>query len=199
MSAKTRALGGGAAVLLAAGLGAGPAMAAPAAREAANAPNAAKATSATCSRAKRPGRVVVVRVMPTTTRATAPALLGAGVRCDAAALTKRAERDKTRLSFGIVTAKEFFALPEKETKYRYLVDALVKARPGYDKTSHDYVWPRLAAGDAYLDRSAWDEAVAAGLLTKAQAAQMRRDGTGYLGWRLAISDRGEWRFFIAGD
>ncbi len=199
MSAKTRALGGGAAVLLAAGLGAGPAMAAPAAREAANAPNAAKATSATCSRAKRPGRVVVVRGMPTTTRATARALLGAGVRCDAAALTKRAERDKTRLSFGIVTAKEFFALPEKETKYRYLVDALVKARPGYDKTSHDYVWPRLAAGDAYLDRSAWDEAVAAGLLTKAQAAQMRRDGTGYLGWRLAISDRGEWRFFIAGD
>ena len=199
MSAKTRALGGGAAVLLAAGLGAGPAMAAPAAREAANAPNAAKATSATCSRAKRPGRVVVVRGMPTPTRATARALLGAGVRCDAAALTKRAERDKTRLSFGIVTAKEFFALPEKETKYRYLVDALVKARPGYDKTSHDYVWPRLAAGDAYLDRSAWDEAVAAGLLTKAQAAQMRRDGTGYLGWRLAISDRGEWRFFIAGD
>lgn len=199
MSAKTRALGGGAAVLLAAGLGAGPAMAAPAAREAANAPNAAKATSATCSRAKRPGRVVVVRGMPTTTRATARALLGAGVRCDAAALTKRAERDKTRLSFGIVTAKEFFALPEKETKYRYLVDALVKARPGYDKTSHDYVWPRLAAGDAYLDRSAWDEAVAAGLLTKAQAAQMRRDGTGYLGWRLAISERGEWRFFIAGD
>ncbi len=199
MSAKTRALGGGAAVLLAAGLGAGPAMAAPAAREAANAPNAAKATSATCSGAKRPGRVVVVRGMPTTTRATARALLGAGVRCDAAALTKRAERDKTRLSFGIVTAKEFFALPEKETKYRYLVDALVKARPGYDKTSHDYVWPRLAAGDAYLDRSAWDEAVAAGLLTKAQAAQMRRDGTGYLGWRLAISDRGEWRFFIAGD
>ncbi len=199
MSAKTRALGGGAAVLLAAGLGAGPAMAAPAAREAANAPNAAKATSATCSRAKRPGRVVVVRGMPTTTRATARALLGAGVRCDAAALTKRAERDKTRLSFGIVTAKEFFALPEKETKYRYLVDALVKARPGYDKTSHDYVWPRLAAGDAYLDRSAWDEAGAAGLLTKAQAAPMRRDGTGYLGWRLAISDRGEWRFFIAGD
>lgn len=222
-----RKLSGGAAVLLALGLGAAPAFAhaapargasspagtsgpaVPAPTSTADVSNAATSTTATtttqlsaaatCTGAKRPGRVITVRGMPRATTATARALLVGGVRCDAAALTKRAERDTTRLTFGIVTAKEFFALPEKETKYRYLVDALVKARPGYDKISRTYVWPRLAAGDGYKDRSAWDEAVAAGLLTKAQAQQMRRDDTGYLGWRIGVSDRGEWHFFIAGD
>lgn len=189
-------MAGCAAVLLTAGLALSPAAtAAPAPAGAASQADAA----ATCSGEKRPGRLVVVRGMPPSTRTTARALLGSAVRCDAAALTKSAERDKTRLSFGIVTPKEFFALPEKEMKYRYLVDALVKARPGYEKVSRSYVWPRVAAGDGYKDRSAWDEAVAAGLLTKAQAAQMRRDGSGYLGWRIGITDRGSWQYFVAGD
>ncbi len=121
------------------------------------------------------------------------------MRCDAAALIKRAESDKTRLSFGNVTPKEFFKLPEKETKYRYLVDALVKAKPGYEKVSRTYVWPRVATSTGYQDKSAWDEAVRAGLLTKAQAEQMQREGTGYLGWRIGVSDRGAWQFFVAGD
>lgn len=197
MTSKTRrAFGIAVAALLGVGLGVAPA---PVARAGGSAAAPTSTQAVTCSGAKRPGRVVVVRGMPTTTRTTARALLGSGVRCDARALTKRAERDETRLSFGIVTAEEFFALPEKETKYRYLVDALAKARPGYDKLSRDYVWPRVAAGDGYQDPAAWDEAVAAGLLTKDQAAAMRRNGSGYLGWRIGISDRGEWHFFIAGD
>ncbi len=203
MTATRRTFGTAAAVLLGVGLGVGPAGPAPDAQAAvpAAAPTAAPTSTqaSTCSGAKRPGRVVVVRGMPATTRSAARALLASGVRCDARALTKRAARDKTRLSFGIVTAEEFFALPEKETKYRYLVDALAKARPGYEKVSRDYVWPRVAAGDGYKDPAAWDEAVAAGLLTKDQAARMRRDGSGYLGWRIGVSDRGEWDFFIAGD
>lgn len=152
-----------------------------------------------CSGENRPGRVVVVRGMPTATKRAARALLVGAVRCDAKALAKRAQHDRTRLTFGLLTPKEFFGLPEQEVRYRFIVDALVKARPGYDKISKDYTWPRVAAGDGYLDPKAWDEAVAAGIITQGQADQMRREGGGYMGWRYSISDKGQWMSFVSGD
>lgn len=152
-----------------------------------------------CTGENRPGRLVTVRGMPTATRTTARALIGAAVRCQSRELARRAERDRTRLSFGIVTPREFFALPEKETKYRYLVDALVKSRPGYEKLSGYYVWPRVSTAQGARDPKAWDEAVSAGLLTRAQARNMRAQGSGYLGWRVLIDADGGWGAFIAGD
>ena len=195
------AIAGGVAGVLAVALSAGPMASAvpPRRAQATTVRSVTSKAKPKCTGEQRPGRLVVVRGMPTATRTTARALLVGGVRCDAASLTKRAQHDKTRLSFGIVTPKDFFALGEKEVRYRYLVDALVKARPGYEKISHSYVWPRVAAGEAYQERAAWDEAVAAGLLTKAQADQMRRQDSGYLGWRISVSERGTWEFFIAGD
>lgn len=152
-----------------------------------------------CSGENRPGRVVIVRGMPTATKRAARTLLGGAVRCDATALAKRAEKDRTRLTFGLLTPKQFFGLPEKEVRYRFIVDALVKTRPGYEKISKDYVWPRVAAGDGYLDPKAWDEAIAAGLITRAEADRSRREGMGYMGWRYSISEKGQWMSFVSGD
>lgn len=152
-----------------------------------------------CSGENRPGRVVIVRGMPTATKRAARTLLGGAVRCDATALAKRAEQDRTRLTFGLLTPKQFFGLPEKDVRYRFMVDALVKTRPGYDKISKDYVWPRVAAGDGYLDPKAWDEAIAAGLITRAEADRSRREGMGYMGWRYSISEKGQWMSFVSGD
>lgn len=207
-----------AAVLVAGGVAA-PAVAAPAAARAttglsartagsgtAPASEAARASRTTpaaraprCTGENRPGRLVTVRGMPTATRTTARALIGAAVRCQSRELARRAERDSTRLSFGIVTPREFFALPEKEVKYRYLVDALVKSRPAYEKLSGYYVWPRVSTAQGARDPKAWDEAVSAGLLTRAQARDMRAQGTGYLGWRVLIDADGGWGAFIGGD
>ena len=49
------------------------------------------------------------------------------------------------------------------------------------------------------DPKAWDEAVSAGLLTRAQARDMRAQGSGYLGWRVLIDADGGWGAFIGGD
>lgn len=155
--------------------------------------------TATCSGEGRPGRVVVVRGMPTQTRQTARTLLARAVRCDAGALVKRATADGTRLSFGLVTPKEFFALPEQEVRYRYLVDTVARSRPGFEKVGGAYVWPRVATEAGTKDPRAWDEAVAAELLTRRQADRMRREGSGYLGWRLAVGESGAWHLFVAGD
>lgn len=167
--------------------------------EAARASGAPHARAPRCTGENRPGRLVTVRGMPTATRTTARAVLAAAVRCQSRELARRAEHDGTRLSFGIVTPREFFALPEKETKYRYLVDALVKSRPGYEKLSGYYVWPRVSTARGARDPKAWDEAVSAGLLTRAQARDMRAQGSGYLGWRVLIDADGGWGAFIGGD
>ncbi len=162
-------------------------------------PAAAGAKAPTCSGEMRPGRIVIVRGMPEATKATARAILRDAVRCNSKALITRAENDTTRLSFGIVTAKDFFALPDKDQKYRNLVDAMVKTRPGYEKITGSYIWPRVAAGDAYLDRTAWNEAVAAGLISRKEADRALRAGDGYLGWRVWVNADGNWDIFVAGD
>ena len=57
----------------------------------------------------------------------------------------------------------------------------------------------LSTARGARDPKAWDEAVSAGLLTRAQARDMRAQGSGYLGWRVLIDADGGWGAFIGGD
>lgn len=155
--------------------------------------------AARCSAKGLPGRVQGSQRLTVRARATATAIFRQAVHCDAASLTRRASRDKTRLSFGVVTPRDYFALPDQENRYADLVRAMSRTQPAYEKHSRSYVWPRLATGAHDADPAAWAEVVRAGLLTQKQADAMRRAGSGYMGYRVAISTTGTWSSFVAGD
>lgn len=60
-----------------------------------------------------------------------------------------------------------------------------------------YAWP--AAYSESPSDEAWQALVVAGLYTEEQVELMRTQGTGYLGYRTAITPEGVWQFFVAGD
>lgn len=141
-----------------------------------------------------------LRQLPKVPQATAMTILRAAVTCDAKTLTAIARKDHTSLSFGLVSPAQAFAVPDDDGRYKALVLMLTRTRPVADRAYRArtaYVWPRVSRGDN--DRAAWAETVSAGLLTAKEAAQMRRMGSGYMGWRTGIDVRGRWLFDIAGD
>ncbi len=141
-----------------------------------------------------------LRQLPKVPQAKALTILRAAAICDAKTLTAIAAKDRTSLSFGLVSPAQAFAVPDDDGRYKALVLMLTRTRPVADRAFRPrtaYVWPRVSRGDN--DRAAWAETVSAGLLTAKEAAQMRRMGSGYMGWRTGIDARGKWLFDIAGD
>lgn len=141
-----------------------------------------------------------LRQLPKVPQATAITILRAAANCDAKTLTALATKDRTSLSFGLLSPREAFAVPDDDGRYKALVLMLTRTRPVADRGFRPrtaYVWPRVARGDN--DRAAWAETVSAGLLTAKEAAEMRKMGGGYMGWRTGIDVRGKWLFDIAGD
>jgi hypothetical protein len=60
-----------------------------------------------------------------------------------------------------------------------------------------YAWP--TAYDESPAEADWQALADAGLYTEAELEQMQTQGTGYLGYRTAITPDGDWQFFVAGD
>jgi hypothetical protein len=60
-----------------------------------------------------------------------------------------------------------------------------------------YAWP--GAYDESPTEADWQALVDAGLYSAATIEQMKVQGTGYLGYRTAITPDGDWQFFVAGD
>ena len=58
-----------------------------------------------------------------------------------------------------------------------------------------YVWP--AAHRVHPTAADWAELTP--LYSRAEVARMRRSGIGYSGWRVGITPRGDWQFFVTGD
>lgn len=130
----------------------------------------------------------------------------AAQECDSAALIALAEDSGAELLFGAKTPEEVFALPEDDAKhYRTLVALLANTRgevvgelAGGDATGDEtVVWPRVATEEFADSNEAWDEVVAAGLLTEAEAEAQRADG--YQGMRIAMTLSGIWLSYSAGD
>jgi hypothetical protein len=96
-------------------------------------------------------------------------------------------------------------LPEGDTQhYRTLVALLANTRGevvgelvGDGTGDETVVWPRVATEEFADSDAAWDEVVAAGLLTEAQAEAQRADG--YQGMRIAMTLDGTWLSYSAGD
>jgi hypothetical protein len=63
--------------------------------------------------------------------------------------------------------------------------------------SGSYAWP--TAYDESPSAEAWQALVDSGLYSQEQVEEMQTQGTGYLGYRTAITADGDWQFFVAGD
>lgn len=75
--------------------------------------------------------------------------------------------------------------------------ATILALPSTRNESGSYAWP--SAYDESPTDADWQAIVDAGLYTQEQVEQMKAGGTGYLGYRTAITVDGDWQFFVAGD
>jgi hypothetical protein len=75
--------------------------------------------------------------------------------------------------------------------------AAILTLPYTRNESGSYAWPT-----AYNERPTeedWQALVDAGLYDAETVEQMKTQGTGYLGYRTAITPDGDWQFFVAGD
>jgi hypothetical protein len=75
--------------------------------------------------------------------------------------------------------------------------AAILTTPFTRNESGSYAWP-----SAYSEKptvEAWQALVDAGLYSPEQVGLMITQGTGYLGYRTAITADGDWQFFVAGD
>jgi hypothetical protein len=75
--------------------------------------------------------------------------------------------------------------------------ATILTLPYTRNESGSYAWP--SAYDESPTDEDWQAIVDAGLYTQEQVEQMQAGGTGYLGYRTAITPDGDWQFFVAGD
>lgn len=164
-----------------------------------SATSATAAAAAPCSAYKAPGRVQTARGQSTASVRTARAILVDTVTCDRRDLARRATRDRTHLSFGMVTPTEAFALPDRDARYSKLARALTGTKPSYERATKSYIWPRVAGSQGYRDPAAWREAVRAGVITERESRVMQSQGIGYTGWRISVKSNGTWAQFIAGD
>ncbi len=75
--------------------------------------------------------------------------------------------------------------------------ATILTTPYTRNESGSYAWP--TAYQESPSEADWQALVDAGLYTQEQIDGMKTGGTGYLGYRTAITPDGDWQFFVAGD
>jgi hypothetical protein len=75
--------------------------------------------------------------------------------------------------------------------------ATILTLPYTRNESGSYAWP--TAYQESPSEADWQAIVDADLYTQEQIDQMKAGGTGYLGYRTAITTDGDWQFFVAGD
>ena len=75
--------------------------------------------------------------------------------------------------------------------------ATILTMPFTRNESGSYAWP-TAYSENPTDE-AWQALVDSGLYSQEDVDSMRTQGTGYLGYRTAITADGDWQFFVAGD
>ena len=75
--------------------------------------------------------------------------------------------------------------------------ATILTMPFTRNETGSYAWPTVYQESPGDDD--WQAVVAAGLYTQEEVDSMRTGGSGYLGYRTAITADGDWQFFVAGD
>jgi hypothetical protein len=75
--------------------------------------------------------------------------------------------------------------------------ATILTMPFTRNESGSYAWPTAYSENP--TEEAWQALVDSGLYSAEVIDQMKTQGTGYLGYRTAITADGDWQFFVAGD
>jgi hypothetical protein len=75
--------------------------------------------------------------------------------------------------------------------------AAILTMPYTRNESGSYAWPTAYSESPSAE--AWRLLVVSGLYSQEEVDLMQAQGTGYLGYRTAITADGDWQFFVAGD
>ena len=130
-------------------------------------------------------------------------VFGAAVACDYDTLEQIALEQGEGFTFSYGAGPDDSAaaywreLEESGAEEPMRVLATILTLPYTRNESGSYAWP-TAYSEAPTDE-AWQALVDAGLYTQEELDGMRSGGTGYLGYRTAITAEGDWQFFVAGD
>jgi hypothetical protein len=130
-------------------------------------------------------------------------VFGAAVACDYETLEQIALEKGEGFTFsygGGTSAADFWRQVEEAGMERPLpmrALATILTMPFTRNESGSYAWP--TAYDESPAEADWQALVDAGLYTQEEIDQMKVGGTGYLGYRTAITADGDWQFFVAGD
>jgi len=140
---------------------------------------------------------VAPQKLPPAAAAKRRAIVAAAVSCDYARLARLAGKS-FRFSFGGEASPATFWRNEEASGHPVLATLVKLLRLPYTRNeAGSYAWP-----SAYRERPSradWDALVRAGVLTRAAADRQRKGGNVYYGYRLAITPRGVWQFYVAGD
>jgi hypothetical protein len=126
----------------------------------------------------------------------------AAVACDYETLEQIANErgEGFSFSFGAATsAADYWRDAEESGQEPKPMRALatILTLPHTRNEAGSYAWP--SAYDESPTDADWQAVVDAGLYPAETVEQMKTQGTGYLGYRTAITPDGDWQFFIAGD
>ena len=130
-------------------------------------------------------------------------IFDAALACDYDLLEEIAEEKGEGFTFsygGGTDASDFWREVEQtgsESPLPLRALATILTMPYTRNESGSYAWP--TAYDENPTDEAWEALVVSGLYAQEEVDQMKTQGTGYLGYRTAITADGDWQFFVAGD
>lgn len=149
--------------------------------------------------------------LPPAVEETRALLAELAVACDLEQLAAIAEADQTTISYGLPDdAAAYWEQVEDEGEPAMrMLRVLLETEPfvqTFESADTTIVsWPALTALDPNVPEhaarmeEAIDDLVATGLYSREEVDEILSGGTGWLGWRVGITDDGTWTYFVAGD
>jgi hypothetical protein len=125
--------------------------------------------------------------------AKAKKISAAARACDSKALVALASADSTGLA-GDKPPTAIFTADSPQNHVALATLLTLESTETFDGT----IQPKVFSERFRNDDAEWDKVIAAGLVTRAAAAQMRQQDGGYTGYRVGISSDGTWSFFTVG-
>ena len=139
--------------------------------------------------------------LPDAVAAVREAVFAAAIACDYEELERLALERGEGFTFsyggGTSAADHWRELEENGTEEPMRALVTILSLPYTRNETGSYAWP--TAYDESPSEADWQALVDAGLHTQEEVDLMKEQGTGYLGYRTAITADGDWQFFVAGD
>jgi len=128
-------------------------------------------------------------------------VFAATVACDYETLEQIALEEGAGFTFsyggGTSAAEHWRMLEESGAEEPMRILATILTLPYTRNESGSYAWP--TAYQESPSEADWQALVDAGISTQEEVDSMKAGGSGYLGYRTAITADGDWQFFVAGD